>query len=308
MLDCMLGSLLNVIWCVIMLIFVMYVFALFVQQLLASYLVEDGGRESPETVAEIYRFFGSVGMTVITLFQASTNGVDWRDPYLVLAISGPVLPAAFMCYVAFVFISVWNIITSTFVEKALKLAQPDIDLLVMEQQLQDYEDTQMLAQLFAHMLHTDEDGLQRVGLEEFRHLVENSEFRSYLQTRGIDIKNAETFFKMLVELHGEPTIDAITFANACVRMKGAATSIDLQTVMYTTHLMNKEQRRAFQFMYSRLKSIESMLREKPDEFDWPEGASFQSPKSQPNLSREWSRSSPLSPLSRGLEKLSAAEH
>ena len=35
---------------------------------------------------------------------------------------------------------------------------------------------------------------------------------------------------MLVELQGEPTIDAITFANACVRMKGAATSIDLQTV------------------------------------------------------------------------------
>ena len=29
--------------------------------------------------------------------------------------------------------------------QALKLAQPDIDLLVMEQQLQDYEDTQMLA-------------------------------------------------------------------------------------------------------------------------------------------------------------------
>ena len=28
--------------------------------------------------------------------------------------------------------------------QALKLAQPDIDLLVMEQQLQDYEDTQML--------------------------------------------------------------------------------------------------------------------------------------------------------------------
>lgn len=31
------------------------------------------------------------------------------------------------------------------VRQALKLAQPDIDLLVMEQQLQDYQDTQMLA-------------------------------------------------------------------------------------------------------------------------------------------------------------------
>eukprot|EP00439_Symbiodinium_sp_Y106_P058137 s2433_g8.t1 len=295
MLDCMIGSLLNVIWCIVMLVFVMYVFALFVQQLLASHLIEDGGRESEEDVREIQRFFGSVGMTLLTLFQACTSGVDWKDPFDVLRISGDVLPAAFLFYVAFVFISVWNIITSTFVEKALKLAQPDIDLLVMEQQLQDYEDTQMLAELFSDMLQTDEDGVPRVGLEEFRHLVESSDFRSYLQTRGIDIKNAETFFKMLVELHGEPTIDAITFANACVRMKGAATSIDLQTVMYTTHLMNKDQRRAFQFMYSRLRSIESMLRERGEEFDW-DASSFQSPKSQPNLSREWSRSSPLSAL------------
>ena len=69
---------------------------------------------------------------------------------------------------------------------------------------------------------------------------------------GIDIKNAETFFKMLVELQGEDTIDASTFANACVRMKGAATSIDLQTVMFTTHLMNKDSGKP---MHDRLSSV-----------------------------------------------------
>ena len=100
----------------------------------------------------------------------------------------------------------------------------------------------------ARFVQTSSPKKVEVGLKEFQNLLETYQFRSYLQTRGIDIKNAETFFKMLVELQGEPTIDAITFANACVRMKGAATSIDLQTVMFTTHLMNKEQRRAFQFM------------------------------------------------------------
>ncbi len=57
----------------------------------------------------------------------------------------------------------WYKVTSTFVEKALKLAQPDIDLLVVEQQLRDFEDTQMLAQLFADMLQTDDEGEHRVG-------------------------------------------------------------------------------------------------------------------------------------------------
>ena len=54
-------------------------------------------------------------------------------------------------------------VTSTFVEKALKLAQPDIDLLVVEQQLRDFEDTQMLAQLFADMLQIDDEGEHKVG-------------------------------------------------------------------------------------------------------------------------------------------------
>jgi len=259
MLDCVLGSLLNVMWCIIMLLFVMYVFALLVQQTLVGFLQEEAANVNEQDITEIYRYFGSVEVTLITLFQAITSGVDWKDPYDVLRIPGGVLPAAFIGYVAFVFISVWNIVTSTFVEKALKLAQPDIDLLVVEQQLRDFEDTQMLAQLFADMLQTDDEGEHKVGLAEFQRLLETYQFRSYLQTRGIDIKNAETFFKMLVELQGEPTIDAITFANACVRMKGAATSIDLQTVMFTTHLMNKEQRRAFQFMYNRLQKIETML-------------------------------------------------
>lgn len=259
MLDCVLGSLLNCMWCIVMLIFVMYIFALLVQQTLVGFLQEEGDERTPEEIGLLYQYFGSVQITLITLFQAITSGVDWHVPYEVLLISGSILPAALVFYVAFVFISVWNIVTSTFVEKALKLAQPDIDLLVVEQQLRDFEDTQMLAQLFADMLQTDEEGEHKVGLKEFQNLLETYQFRSYLQTRGIDIKNAETFFKMLVELQGEPTIDAITFANACVRMKGAATSIDLQTVMFTTHLMNKEQRRAFQFMYNRLQKIESML-------------------------------------------------
>lgn len=70
---------------------------------------------------------------------------------------------------------------------------------------------------------------------------------------------------MLVELQGEETIDAATFANACVRMKGAATSIDLQTVMFTTHVMNEAQRVAFENVLTRLVRIESVLL--PDELE-----------------------------------------
>ena len=34
-----------------------------------------------QDITEIYRYFGSVEVTLITLFQAITSGVDWKDPY-----------------------------------------------------------------------------------------------------------------------------------------------------------------------------------------------------------------------------------
>jgi len=245
MLDCVVGSLMNVFWCLIMLIFVMYVFALLLQQGVVQHLQEAKKLPSDPVAGcdegGLQTYFSSVGVTVVTLFQSCTSGVDWNEPYKALQETGTFLPVSFLLYIAFVFISVWNIVTSSFVEKALKLAQPDVDMLILEQQLQDFEDCRMLATLFKKMLMTDEQGREHLGLEEFRKLVETYEFRSYLQTRG------------------EETIDAHTFANACVRMKGAATSIDLQTVMFTTHLMNKEQRRAFQNLFSRLVRIESVV-------------------------------------------------
>ena len=118
MLDCVLGSLLNVMWCLILLIFVMYIFALLVQQTLVGFLQEEATKISLEENELLYQYFGSVGTTLVTLFQSITSGVDWKDPYDVLRISGDVLPAAFIFYVAFVFISVWNIVP--WIEKRFK--------------------------------------------------------------------------------------------------------------------------------------------------------------------------------------------
>jgi len=251
---------------------------LLLQQGIVQYFMEEN--VTPKAEGELRDYFRSVGDTIITLFQSSTSGVDWNEPYQALKNTGQLLPNLYLAYVAFVFISVWNIVTSTFVEKALKLAQPDVDMLILEQQLQDFEDCKMLSKLFQNMGPKDDDGSGRIGIKEFGRLVETYEFRSYLQTKGIDIKNAETFFKMLVELQGENTLDAGTFANACVRMKGAATSIDLQTVMFTTHLMNKEQRKFFQSLHGRLSTIESILLEEPCVSRGPDGILPSGPSAQ----------------------------
>ena len=98
MLDCVVGSLMNVFWCLIMLIFVMYVFALLLQQGVVQYLQERGNDGSHIGLQE---YFSSVGVTVVTLFQSCTSGVDWSEPYKALQPTGWVLPISFLLYIAF---------------------------------------------------------------------------------------------------------------------------------------------------------------------------------------------------------------
>ena len=118
MLDCVIGSLVNVFWCVVMLLFVIYVFALLLQQGVVQYLSEAKAASPTSPIAgidEIMTYFSSVGVTVVTLFQSCTSGVDWNEPYKALQYTGsPFLSISFLLFVAFVFISVWNIVTSSF--------------------------------------------------------------------------------------------------------------------------------------------------------------------------------------------------
>ena len=44
-------------------------------------------------------------------FQSCTGGVDWSDPYKALEQTESYLHIVFLLYIAFVFISVWNVVT-----------------------------------------------------------------------------------------------------------------------------------------------------------------------------------------------------
>ena len=107
MLDCVVGSLMNCFWCFIMLLFVMYVFALLLQQGVLQHLQD----RSIELSGDLQTYFSCGAVTLMTLFQSCTGGVDWSDPYKALEQTQSYLHIVFLLYVAFVFISVWNIVT-----------------------------------------------------------------------------------------------------------------------------------------------------------------------------------------------------
>jgi len=125
-LNSMLGSLKNLFWSMAMLALIFYLFALVFVQLTASSLEDSINNGEPDLARrEKLDTFGSVELAMLTLYKACTGGDDWSGPYRIAAASGELPAILFIFFIAFMQIAVLNILTGIFVEKAMKLAQPD---------------------------------------------------------------------------------------------------------------------------------------------------------------------------------------
>jgi len=236
MLNCILASLETLVGCFIMICFFLYFFSLFFVQVMTGYLAEKGPDIDIEAKTNALSYFGSAQDAALSLFQATTGGVDWKDVFELLKPVGWFAQAVFIFYIAFFVVVAWNVITSTFMEKAARLAQPDIDALMLDKHHQDIMDAKHMSEVFAH-LDTDHSG--NISVQEFMEMTQDPVFLEFMQIRGIDIKDAKMFFNMLVSGSRGSEVDIKTFIGSCLRMKGLATSIDLHTLGFEVKTIHK---------------------------------------------------------------------
>ncbi|CAJ1353287.1 unnamed protein product [Effrenium voratum] len=260
MMECVAGSLMNAIWCVVLLFFTKYIFALLIAQSLVGHWIEVAGTENAagsSASAELLRLYPSVSQIMVTLLQSTTSGLDWQEPFGALKPTGFALPALFVAFILVFTVSIWNIVTSVFVEKALKLATPDLDALVLEQ---NYQEKKLCEELITFFSSRSEDDC--ISPKAFRSMAEDASFRGYLTANGIDIKNIQIFFSMLASaMEDGEDVDIHLLANACVRMRGFATSIDLQSLSFETKIMHRKQVDMVKVLAKHLKRVEGMLKQ-----------------------------------------------
>lgn len=256
MIDCVLGSFMQIFWCLVMIVFVLYVFSLLIVQGIADFLLTEGADTVSEDTSGLMNHFGSAGETIMTLFQSTTAGLDWRDAFNLLRAGGWFLASVFLVYISIFTISVWNIVTSTFVEKAMKLAKPDLDSMLLEQSLRDLQDSDELEKLFKPYASRNKDGEDEISLDDLQEAADEAEFLLYLSVRGIDVKNVKLFFYMLGSMREDNVIDLKSLVKACVRMKGFATSIDLQSVSFEAKLMHGQVKEMLEAISKRIDKLE----------------------------------------------------
>lgn len=270
MLACLTGCFLQLFWVLALLAFLLALFAVFFVQgfvlMLEGGASTSGASQDLSMWADVETTFGSVQAAMRTLFSATTGGHDWMDTWPIVSLLGQFYTACFLFYIAFFTVAVFNVVTSVFLDKAMRLATPDVEVLMLERERRDISDTRELYELCIEHLLSDTDpgiGNNSISFDEFMDFMSDERFKLYFDVRGIDIKDAEMFFKMLVSTTGipqtDPRVDLHAFVQGCMTLKGFASSIDLHTLSFEVKVMHEAQRTFIQQFSEKLTTLQHQI-------------------------------------------------
>lgn len=263
LIECMVSSLAVVFWCLVLLIFVTAIFATFLVQSVSSYLMDSGTipelgvEDSQEPIALMARSYGGIVSAMWVLFKATSGGDDWATFYDLLVPTGRVAPFVFMVYIIFFFIAAWNIVSSLFMEKVMSLAQPDLDQQLLEKRREDVADVKVLKALL-ETIDREQEGF--LSVDEFQGAMGKPRFRHFFEMRGIDVKDAEAFFGMLETAAGSTSIALDVLVRGLMRMRGAATNMDLQALQFQLQVDKDKVAKTLKALMEMVRGVAAELR------------------------------------------------
>jgi len=184
---------------------------------------------------QIQKLYGSVVVTMMTLFGAISGGSEWAvvaDPVRRISPIFMVLWVFFMCIMIF---GVLNILTGLFVDAAMNAAKSDHTAFIREALADEMSITSTLRQSFAK---SDTDGSGTLTQDEFDALLGDEEVCAMLDHVGLQVHEASGLFRLLDDdKSGRISVDE--FIGGCIRLKGGAKEVDIITVIYLIKRMAK---------------------------------------------------------------------
>eukprot|EP00929_Paragymnodinium_shiwhaense_P002113 TRINITY_DN102302_c0_g1_i1.p1 TRINITY_DN102302_c0_g1~~TRINITY_DN102302_c0_g1_i1.p1 ORF type:complete len:662 (+),score=106.08 TRINITY_DN102302_c0_g1_i1:50-2035(+) len=261
--ECLKGCMVQLFWAVVMMTMVLLVFSMFFVQALSTHLRVVGFEPYNEIGIDkdmIVQAFGSVQDSMLTLLQVVSGGSEWHPAYQFFAATGPMLSVVYLFFVIFFQVAVWNIVTSVFIENTMNMGGPDRDEEVFNKRRQDRSDAK---ELLAVCKEADTDFSGTVSVDEFDSFMDNAKFRSFLELRGIDIKDTRMFFHMIKTTTHCTEIELEDFVTTCLKVRGPATSVDLHAMMWESKINFAAQKRFQKYVDDRLERLEHLAAPPP---------------------------------------------
>jgi len=222
MLSLVLGCARSMSWGVTLILLVSFLFGICFTQAAVFYLTSPYPKEE-NTYDAMLLYWGTVGMSMNSLFMASTSGESWNIMAKPLLEVGVMFYIAFLLYLLFFLIVILNTLTGIFLDATCQNALADQQHIIMEELRKKSMYVKHFKEVWAQL---DDDHSGDVSLEELALHMKDPRLAAFLSNLEIDICDVVQFFDALSH-EGHTAVDAETFVDGCLKLKGTARSVDL---------------------------------------------------------------------------------
>eukprot|EP00929_Paragymnodinium_shiwhaense_P013115 TRINITY_DN120980_c0_g1_i1.p1 TRINITY_DN120980_c0_g1~~TRINITY_DN120980_c0_g1_i1.p1 ORF type:complete len:518 (-),score=71.57 TRINITY_DN120980_c0_g1_i1:181-1734(-) len=208
------SSLFSLVWVFELFVGLIYFFSVYFTHMVLAFASAD----HPNYPALMHRF-GSLHRSGLSLFEAIFGGISWdEDVQLLIDCVSPIAGLVLCAYIGFCYTALLNLITGTFIDKALRAAT----------QAEEVQLCSKVANLFF-----EADGDDDISWEQFNSKLSDPGMQDYLKAIDICPSEAESLFHLLDSDHSG-SIDIAELVNGLLRLKGAAGALELALLMRET--------------------------------------------------------------------------
>eukprot|EP00811_Abedinium_folium_P030382 NODE_4863_length_1837_cov_11.325731.p1 GENE.NODE_4863_length_1837_cov_11.325731~~NODE_4863_length_1837_cov_11.325731.p1 ORF type:complete len:452 (-),score=119.50 NODE_4863_length_1837_cov_11.325731:104-1459(-) len=212
-------------WSMILLTIIIYVFGIIFTQAASDKesvadMVERLGAEDEVVIARA-DLWGSLGLSMLTLFQCITSGIDWGDAVLPLRELGYMWLLIFLFYLTFCFFAVLNVVTSVFCQSAMESGQLDLDAVIYNNLQGKTNYKRRLVNLF-NFLDCGNTGV--VTSQDFTACCLDENVEAYFAALELDVTDGPRLFS-LIDSNCDGFVSRDEFVAGCCRLRGKASHI-----------------------------------------------------------------------------------
>jgi len=210
------ATLKSLVWACILMVLIVYIFGIVFTQAASNHLLREDDNELME-------YWGTIGASMLTLYESVTGGLNWHDPLKLLARMHWIWASLFLIYVSFVFFAVLNVVTGVFCQSAIETARRDPEMILHSLAKEQKWQTRHLLNLFNAL---DVDGNGKLTIIELERSLEKESVQAQFIAMDLEVPDAWSLFKLLAK-DCTHLIAVDEFVDGCMRLKGAAKNIDL---------------------------------------------------------------------------------
>jgi hypothetical protein len=230
--SAIIGSVLHLLWSILVFAILFFMFSLLITSSVTTSLKDLDSVDSQEA-KDMLQFYGSVQLSMLTLYMTVTGGDDWNEFYYALE-PASLAQCGFVFFVAFSQIALLNVVTGIFVENAMKVSKPNV-LELANERFDEERDYALELQKIMEAADNDSDGL--IEREEFDAMVNAGQLNNILKFVGIDPmwsrRNLPSVYDTVAEQHqvaGRGAPDGVKISDLVERMmalRGSARSTEI---------------------------------------------------------------------------------